>query len=306
MDTPNENYENDTFLADWLAGNLSDEQLKLLVSADDFAAYQKLRESIGSYQVSNPDMEKNYEAISRKFKSKYTTESKKAIPLYRYAAIAATLLLLVGLYNVFVFSNSIATGYGKTALVRLNDGSRVTLNAKSEVSYPALFQCNRTIKLHGEAFFEVAKGNTFTVKTTQGNVTVLGTKFNVISREDFFEIICFEGKVKVVSNHKTTILTAGKAIRFYEGQSETWTATNESRPLWIAGESGFKKAPLFLVLSQLQKQFGYSVQYPRELRHVKFTGSFSNRDLDTALQSICLPLNLKYKETKDRKILLSE
>jgi len=305
MDTHDPNHDKETFLADWLAGKLTDVQLQQRVSAEDFSAYQKLRQSLESLQVSDPDLQNNFDAIKEKRQSKNTVTRKKTIPIYRYSAIAAALFLLIGLYNLFVFSNSVATDYGKTARIQLSDGSQVALNAKSEVSFPTFFKCNRTLKLNGEAFFEVTRGSTFTVKTGHGNVTVLGTKFNVVSRPGYFEVVCLEGKVKVVSSQQSLILAVGEAVRFYGNQSETWTEIYPKHPLWMAGESGFKKAPLFFVLAQLEQQYHYSVQYPKQFAPIKFTGSFPNRDLDTALQSICAPLNLKYK-ISDRTIILSE
>ena len=48
---------------------------------------------------------------------------------------------------------------------------------------------HRSLTLSGEAYFDVQKGNKpFTISTNQGQVTVLGTSFNVRSRADGFEI----------------------------------------------------------------------------------------------------------------------
>lgn len=305
MSTTKENSANDTFLSDWMAGKLSDHQLKELVTETDFIAYQKLRDTLRNYQVPNPDMERNYAAIKAKRIAKLDQKPTKVFPLFRYAAIAAMMVLLFGLFQLFVFSNSITTDFGKTASITLADNSHVTLNAKSDLSYPSFFRYNRTLKLKGEAFFEVEKGNTFTVETEQGKVEVVGTKFNVIARPDFFEVICYEGKVNVISGTTATLLTHGDAIRFYHHKSETWKENNTPKPTWIAGESTFKNLPLEFVIHQLQEQYNYKVQYPNALKSIRCSGSFTHQDLETALQSICIPLQLKHT-ANTREIIISE
>lgn len=300
------NNENDTFLSDWLEGKISDEQLKQLVSEKDFTAYKTLKDSLAVYQLAEPNMDKNYTTIKEKKKATNNQKPVKVFPFYRYMAVAATLLLFFGLYNLFVFSNTVATDYGKTVVTNLSENSRVTLNAKSKISYPTLFKYNRTLKLDGEAYFEVQKGSQFTVETAQGNVQVLGTKFNIVALTGYFEVHCFEGKVKVSSSKNTTILTHGDAIRFYENKRQTWEENDTQIPLWITGESNFKNVPLHFVLEQFQKQYNFKINYPKTLKNIKFTGSFTHKNVEVALQSICIPMQLKYAKTNAKTIVLSE
>jgi len=303
METKPDN--NETFLADWLAGKISDDELRQIVPEADFEAYRELKRALHTYQVPNPDMEMNYSAIKSKMIAKNASKPTIFFSLFKYVAVAASLLLLVGLYHLFIFSNTTKTGIGSSSIISLSDNSTVTLNAGSEVSYPSLFYYNRSIKLEGEAFFEVEKGGKFTVKTKQGYVEVLGTKFNVNARPDFFEIICYEGKVNVCSNDKSVVLAIGDAIRFYENKSETWKE-NEEHPLWINGESSFRNAPMHHVIAQFRNQYDYEVEYPQALKQTRFTGSFTHKNLTTALKSVCIPMNLKYTKTDTGKIIISE
>jgi len=300
-----EELPNDTFLADWLAGKINDDQLKQLVSDTDFEAFQTLRNSLKKMQVSEPDMDKNYAAVKAKRIAANDKKPSRFLPFYGYAA-AAILVLFIGLYQTFVFSNSIKTGYGNLESIALPDDSRVTLNAKSSVDFPNFFQCNRTVRLNGEAYFEVEKGSTFTVETPQGNVKVLGTKFNVISRPGFFEVACYEGKVKVMANDQSVILTVGNSIRFYDSQSEKWDNSADRKPLWLDGESAFRNVPLQFVLAQFETQYDREVVFPSAYGQIKFSGSFTNKDENIALQSICIPMKLKYRKTSTGKIVISE
>ncbi|MCF6132642.1 FecR family protein [Flavobacterium wongokense] len=297
--------ENETYLSDWLAGKISDGQLKQLVGESDFLDYQKLKNTLEGYTTANPDMEQNFSAIKQKIETQKSKKTARVFPLWRYAAIAAAVLLFFGLFQLFYFSNTNETGFGATQMVTLPDNSQVTLNAKSKLSYPNLFQYNRTLDLEGEAFFEVQKGSRFTVKTALGCVTVLGTKFNVNSHKDYFEVICYEGKVRVETKGKIAILTPSESIRFYDHTSENW-ADMQTKPSWINGETTFKNVPMQYVLSQFTNQYNVVIDYPKSVENVKFTGAFTHKNRAVALKSICIPLHLKYSDNGAGKIIISE
>jgi transmembrane sensor len=286
--------ENETYLSDWLADKISDEQLKQLVAEEDFLAYQKLKNTLNDFTVTNTDLDKNFEAIKQKFENRKAKKENKSIVLWPYPAVAAAVLLFFGLYQMFYFSNVNATEFGANKIVMLPDNSQVTLNSKSKLSYPNLFQYNRSLKLEGEAFFEVQKGSKFTVRTDLGCVTVLGTKFNVNAYKDYFEVVCYEGKVRVESKGKIAIITPAESIRFYDHTSENWADNPETKPSWISGESTFKNVPVKYVIDKFRNQYNIAIDFPKNKQEVKFTGTFTHKDIETALKSICIPLNLKY------------
>jgi transmembrane sensor len=298
--------ENETYLSDWLADKISDDQLKQLVSNDDFLAFQKLKNTLKNYTVSEPNMDENFKKIQQKLASKKETPSRKILPIWSSISIAASILLFIGLYQLYFSSNEFATDFGTTKSIVLNDHSKVTLNANSSVCYPNLFQFNRTIQLKGEAFFEVQKGTPFTVKTALGNITVLGTKFNVTSFDHYFEVVCYEGKVKVESQNKATILTHGESLRVFNANFENWDETIPQKPTWISGESSFKNVPMKYVLEKFKNQYHLEIDYPKNIETIKFTGSFTNSNEETALQSICIPLHLNYSNSSARKIIISK
>lgn len=297
--------ENEHYLSHWLADKISDNQLQQLVSEADFVAFQKIKEALQNYTVSEPNMEHNFAAIKEKYTTKKVSKSRNVIPMWSYA-VAASLLLFFSLYQFYFFSNEVQTDFGFTKTIVLKDNSHVTLNAKSKISYPNWFQYNRNIRLEGEAFFEVQKGSSFRVTTSLGNVTVLGTKFNVASFDDYFEVICYEGKVRVEVNKKATILTKGENVRFYNATFENWADATPKKPLWISGENEFKNVPMKYVFAKFKNQYNVEVTYPKNIEGIKFTGSFANANLETALKSICIPLHLNYSNTTSRKIQISE
>jgi len=297
--------QNETYLSDWLTYKITDEQLKQLVSEEDFEAYQKIRNALDGFEISSPDLEQNFSAVKQKLAHKKQTKTR-VIPLWPYVSIAACLLIMFGVYHFFIVQNTITTGFGKTEMITLVDHSKVSLNAKSTLTYSNAFRYKRTLHLEGEAFFEVEKGSPFTVETSLGNIRVLGTKFNVIAFRDFFEVKCYEGKVQVTQKDKSTILTQGECVRFYTATSENWAEVNASKPTWISGETSFKNVPMRYVIEQFKKQYNVEVDYPKHIENIKFTGTFTHKEATVALQTICLPLQLKFSKNSSGKIIISE
>lgn len=297
--------QNENYLADWLSGKLTDDELRQLVPSADFEAFEKIKSTLCRSVISPPESTDSFAAIKQKMASAKVQPKPKVIPIWMYAA-AACLLLSLGWYQVYFRSNETQTDFGSKQVLVLDDDSKVTLNAQTKVCYANLFKYNRTIELQGEAFFEVQKGTSFRVKTQLGEVTVLGTKFNVASFSDYFEVVCHEGKVRVASHAKTIVLTAGESVRFYGAAFENWADDLPKHPLWMNGETALRKVPMQYVFAQFEKQFAVKVVYPRSIENIIFTGSFTNRNKQTALQSICLPLGLKFNENASGTIQISE
>jgi transmembrane sensor len=287
--------KNEIYLSDWLANKITDEELKEIVSENDFTAYKKIRNSLNHFEIKEPNMEQNFQSTIQKIKAKQKNKAeKKPTNLWTYVSIAASFIILIGLYQLVYFSNTVASESGKIKAMILSDHSKVTLNTKSKISYPTLFKYNRTLQLEGEAFFEVQKGSKFIVKTSLGTIKVLGTKFNVNSSNDYFEVVCYSGSVWVEHQNTKIVLKANDGIRFYENKAENWTDSSISAPTWLQGESTFKNVPIKYVIENFEKQYNVSIKYSNTIDTIKFTGSFTHENIETALKSICYPLNLKF------------
>ena len=136
--------------------------------------------------------------------------------LWPNLTVAASIAIILGIF-LYNPQKIYTSNYGEQISVTLPDGSEMILNAKSIASFDkSSWNVNREVSLKGEAFFKVKKGGKFTVVTDNGNISVLGTQFNVQSQDSFFEVTCFEGKVKVQSNTAKKILTSGKGYRTIE------------------------------------------------------------------------------------------
>ncbi|MGB3464518.1 MAG: FecR domain-containing protein, partial [Cyclobacteriaceae bacterium] len=116
------------------------------------------------------------------------SDNKTARPYFYYKIAAAILLLIVASISIYTFTNE-ATGttdYITTdtqRILTLADGSEITLNKNSRLSVSESFnEHDRNVTLEGEALFSVSKhpdNLKFQVGTSTGQVTVLGTEFNI-------------------------------------------------------------------------------------------------------------------------------
>jgi transmembrane sensor len=98
--------------------------------------------------------------------------------------------------------NQLVIPHGKNSSILLPDGTVAYLNAGSRLVYPNFFRGkNREVFLIGEGFFEVTHDESmpFIVQTTDLNVEVLGTRFNVSAypSDNMIETVLVEGKVKI-------------------------------------------------------------------------------------------------------------
>ena len=96
---------------------------------------------------------------------------------------------------------------GSKSTISLPDSSKVILNSGSSLEYPDHFgETDRTVLLHGEAYFDVTrnKRKPFYVKTEEVTIKVLGTQFNVKSYpgENIVETILVSGSVEILPNVK--------------------------------------------------------------------------------------------------------
>jgi len=304
MEKQNSNIENDTFLAKWLEGEISDAELGNLVSEADFKTYQKLKKAFNVSEKLDAPMDESFAKIQQHISIK----NGKVRPLYRNwsIGIAASIALLFGLFSIFGNDNVIIeSGFGTNRTIVLLDGSEVILNSKSKLSYNKdNWQENRTINLEGEAYFKVEKGNTFTVNTSNGSVTVLGTQFNVKSTADFFNVVCYEGKVRVETNTSEHILLPTNIIRKINGDPSEFSTTQLLQPTWIDGESTFKSVPIKYVITALEDQYNIKIDSESIDDTMIFSGSFPNNNLNIALITVFEALHIKYNEKEKRNIKL--
>lgn len=226
--------------------------------------------------------------------------------------IAAACMLLVLVYRLgFNRETEVKTEYAQQMTESLPDGSSVILSPDSKINYQTKsWSKSRTIQLEGTAFFEVKKGNTFTVQTDLGSVTVLGTSFSVTSRSENFEVICKTGKVSVQlnSSDKQVILLPGDMVTL-KADSLDYDAADMDKPnniQWLEGVYTFESQSLKSVVEELERQYDVKVSLTDELGAMPYTGFFKKGNLEQALYSVTWPLGLKYSVTNQNQVTISK
>lgn len=220
--------------------------------------------------------------------------------MIRLSLVAAAAIALLFWLNISAGIQKIIVDPGVTADIILPELSEVTVNAGSTVRYNEKhFKQLREIKLEGEAFFKVTPGSIFKVITPQGNVTVVGTSFNVIARPGRFEVNCYTGKVKVQQEENDKVeITGGQ--RCFTTRKEDKLEMREfdpsaTSPDWTRGKFTFQNQPLTVVVSELERQYGVMVKLAPGIADMKYNGLFESGDLAKALYLVTWPLQLKYQ-----------
>ncbi|PKP29375.1 MAG: hypothetical protein CVU01_00195 [Bacteroidetes bacterium HGW-Bacteroidetes-18] len=297
-------------ISKWLNDEMSDEESAAFRKTDDYKLYKNIVEEAKNINLTSV----NETVALQDFKARIANRTKKkakVISFNRRLAfkIAASIALLIGIsYFLLNFNQeTLKSNYAENKSFVLPDESTVTLNAVSQITYSKTsFKKNRQLNLDGEAYFSVKKGSIFNVKTEQGNIEVLGTKFNVKSRENSFRVFCYEGSVAVSHNNSEVILTKGEGVRLTKNNTLIKLRNPEtSEPLWLNNESYFTEEPYSEVLAEFERQFNIKIISKAINTDVFFTGGFSNNDLDSAIKSITLPLNINYR-INDYEIILSK
>ena len=280
----------------WLAEELSSQEEQAFKKLDEYESYMKISENAKAFRAPEFNIDDSLKELEANIKNQ--TQTKKLAVLRYVASVAAVFILGILIFkNVLNNSDltSIQTDIALTEKVNLPDNSVVNLNSNSTLTYnPSDWNNNRELELHGEALFTVEKGEKFSVATPQGNVQVLGTVFNVKSRDYAFEVTCFEGSVQVEVNDETFILKASDNLSLVDGKVVLDKNELDS-PSWKKDMTIFKNKPLHVVLSELENYYDFEFETSGVDMSQRFTGSFSNLNIKLALNSITLPLGLTYK-----------
>jgi ferric-dicitrate binding protein FerR (iron transport regulator) len=276
---------------------------RLSANNPEFASLRRIAGS--SSKLAVPEGQSQQQAWE-KLKSRLEGKTgAKVVPLtrYLYYALSAAAVLVVGFYFIFVSAKTLTTAPGERISAELPDGSTVILNAGSTLEYPRFMRFRRNVSLSGEAYFSVVDGTDFSVKTSTAVVHVLGTEFNVYARDERLEVHCMSGSVSVSSKGSSVTLGGGQrthAVDSSLSQPSSFDAAKEAA--WLNGDFYFQFARLEDVVRELERQFNVNIALPDSARERLYTGYFSNRNLDEALQLVFLPLSLEY--TVDGSIII--
>ncbi len=289
----------------WLDNDqLNHEESEAFKNLDAYDSYMRISETAKSFKASEYNSEEAYVNLSTAL-SQHKDRSTSKFKASAWLKIAAVFILLIGTYFTFfnTSSTAIQVAAGQKASIALPDQTTVQLNALSSIKYDKKnWDRDRNVSLRGEAYFKVSKGKKFDVQTSMGVVSVIGTQFNVKQREDYFEVVCYEGIVGVSFKDNQVTLTAGKVFKVVQNKI-TNTITSQIKPEWTENRSTFKSTPYHHILKEFERQYNVTVTAKNIDQSKLFTGNFVHSDIQTALQSITIPMRLRYM-IKDNNVTL--
>ena len=209
-----------------------------------------------------------------------------------------------------------ATAKGQKFTIFLADGTKVKLNAESQLEYPQSFSdTNRVVYLTGEAFFDIKKDTKrpFTVISHDLSTTALGTSFNINAYPENDNIIVSlaTGSVKVSHDMGNNI---DKSNIFLEpGNQAIYSSSRNSIKkqffdenidlAWKEGVLYFEDASWDQIVNKLERWYGVdiSVINLKNRSNKLYTGFFKDESLDNVLESLSFSKNFKYK-IKSQKV----
>lgn len=297
--------EKDDLIEKWLKDELSDTEMAAFKKLDDYKLNRAIIENARYFKASDISTVEDFETFKKTYfaRKSLNNKIKWQSPIMK---IAAVLVVAIGVYFMFFFNNIVhhKTLAGEKNTIELPDHSLVSLNALSQIEFSKnQWNDERTVQLEGEAYFKVTKGKTFDVITTDGTVTVVGTQFNVKQRNHYFEVKCYEGKVKVTSNGIERLLEKGDMYQILDGKFVENKIVSVT-PSWVDNKSIFEAIPFKEVVAEMERQFNIKIRYKNIDTNRLFTGGFVHNNLENALIAITKPMNLTYELSSSKLVIL--
>ena len=208
-------------------------------------------------------------------------------------------------------SNELVIPRGGENTVILADGTTVHLNAGSKLTYPVRFTGKRRIvALEGEAYFDVVENeeHPFVVQTRFGEVTVLGTAFNVnayVNASACYTTLV-RGKVQFSApNAEVITLLPGEQAIVSANGSEKRAVDLEEYVGWVEGLYVFNNRSLGEIMETFECWYDIQVYYETEnLRNITYSGSLKRYGtINSFLEALELTGDLTYK-ISGRNILI--
>ncbi|MBE9511330.1 MAG: FecR domain-containing protein [Bacteroidetes bacterium] len=210
--------------------------------------------------------------------------------------------------------NELIVPRGYRINLELSDGSVVWLNSETRLRYPLQFAGDtRRLCLTGEGFFKVKHSDTkpFIVETTNLEIEVLGTSFNVsaFDNENQITTTLIEGSVRLhTTNNQEDIILKPNQCGVYslsDHEIQVHDVDTELNTSWIKDYYTFKSENLDIVIQKLVRSYGIPISITdQELKKFKFSGKLDMKDtLYEVLEVLKLAAPIEYRETNGKIVI---
>ncbi|HWV69867.1 FecR family protein [Chitinophaga sp.] len=230
-------------------------------------------------------------------------------PILRIAAVLIIMIGAAGAWYISQHRNTplIVSSGEQIKQDVLPDGSQVTLNKQSTITY-AGNRKQRSVKLEGEAFFDVAQdaGKPFVIKVNDVTVRVLGTSFNVKSTHGKTEVIVETGAVEVTKNNNSVQLKQHEKAVITEQQEAPSKQNNTDELYSYYRTQTFvcNNTPLWKLVEILNEAYGVNIVIANnDKRDLQINSTFTNSSLDSTLKVIGLTYEIAVEKQGSQIIL---
>jgi len=242
-------------------------------------------EPVQKQELKGFDKKKVLKRILHRIKPQESTITPKIRRLSRKRlvnslSIAASILLVVSIFSwIWIIKPNdtitYTTNFSEWKIVELPDGSTVELNANSELTLNKDWKSgvDREVHLTGEAFFKVKKmpttGAKFSVICKGIIIEVVGTSFNVFSRDEETEVYLEEGQVKLDHGKEVIIMDPGEYIAYSASKGDILARhhLSPSQPApsdWKEGVIQITKEYALPIMHKLEEIYGVEIQIKNE------------------------------------------
>jgi ferric-dicitrate binding protein FerR (iron transport regulator) len=175
--------------------------------------------------------------------------------------------------------NILKTPKGGEYMITLSDGTKVHLNAESELRHPEIFLGKeRKVYLKGEAYFEVSRdvSRPFIVDVNGIITKVLGTTFNIKAYPEDKMVITtlVDGKVNVTNLKDSIILNPGQqsTVKDLNTKIKVQEVNIENFTAWHIGRFIYDNQPLDKILTDLSRWYDFNLFYENaRAKHIRFS-----------------------------------
>ena len=208
--------------------------------------------------------------------------------------------------------NTVSTPAGERVAMVLSDQTIVYLTSNSYLKYPTRFDKDkREVTLMGRAYFEVKKSKVpFIVNTSDMNIEVLGTSFDVESRNtgSSASVILVEGSVKVYADGKTQLIHPDEQMSIQRETREMTVKNVDSKlmTMWKDGVLIVRGQSFAELIESLSSWYGVKIiDRSGVSNNDKFNGRFDREDIEAAIKAVSISANIRYK-IEDGKLILED
>lgn len=204
--------------------------------------------------------------------------------------------------------NKLVVPFGRRSSLTLADGSRIWINAGSQIDFPSDFKGKtREITVNGEVFIEVKEDRQkpFIVHTSKMDIRVFGTSFNISAyNEDAVKsVVLVEGSISVKSAGIETRLLPSEKAELHDGTISKEMVDVAEYISWTKDVLQFNETPVSEILKKIGRY--YNVQFENDsevaLNDKTCTGKlFLSNNLDSVMTSISHITSTKYSREKRR------